>query len=91
MRDNDRATDCQSHAQPMSFGRVESIENPMAVFLGETATVIGDDDFNVAIDRVPGLEPNGLWTGDVVQRIKTIADEIDDHLFNLDAINADLR
>src|SRR5438128_2851024 len=88
MRLDDRTGDSESHAHSLSFCREERVEYLIGMFESRA----GVADFNLDCVPCPAhTHPKNLVTGNGVHRLDAVANKIDQHLLDLDAIERDQR
>ena len=81
----------QPHAKPLPARMQEGREQPVADPVGNAGTAIGDPH----LDQMPapdrGMDRNLAPAGHVLHRLGGIADQVDDHLLDLDAVGNHAR
>src|SRR5262245_54587670 len=83
---DDRTADGQPHAHPVLFGREKGLEYLVGK-VDAPATIADFGLYRIPHSAHPDLD--SLVAGTSIHRIHAVADEIDQNLLNLDAIERD--
>lgn len=88
MRFDNRTTNRQSHAHSVLFRREKWLEYSFGKY--DALAAVADLDLN-RIDIAPNAQPDGLVISDRIHRVHAVADKVDQHLLNLNAVERERR